>query len=565
MTTFTPTAQQQAALDLFATGASMAIQAGAGTGKTATLKLLAESAPTRQGQYLAFNKAIVEEAKAKFPATVAANTAHSLAYRAEGHKYGKRLRSSGRMKSDEIARRLFIDPIEVTLEMGRKRLAPGFLAGHVMRAVRNFCMSADPVLTADHFAYIDGIDMPTPDGRRTFANNNEVRLALVPAAQKAWVDLSSTQGQLPFQHDHYLKLWQLSEPRIGADYIMLDEAQDTNPVLLDVVWRQADHAQLVIVGDSQQTIYEWRGCEDALAEFAARGAQTTYLSQSFRFGPAVAEVANDLLGRIDAELRLTGLDSIPSEVRPLRGGVDCVLTRTNAAAMRVVLEEIAAGRRPHLVGGGSELVSFARAALDLMQGRRTTHPELACFDNWAEVQDYVDNDQQGDELRLLVKLMDEYGPRRILDALERMPREADADLVVSTAHKSKGREWDRVQLGSDFPDDELREVGVPELRLLYVAVTRARLVLDTSLVALLNRKPEERPSVALPSFYADDDETEGAAPAVSPGMIGADGAAPADKPCPYCGATGVRDAEGVLRYDENHLGCIATPRSSDQQ
>jgi MoxR-like ATPase len=42
-TTFAPTDEQQEALRLFATGKSLAIEAGAGAGKTSTLKLLAES------------------------------------------------------------------------------------------------------------------------------------------------------------------------------------------------------------------------------------------------------------------------------------------------------------------------------------------------------------------------------------------------------------------------------------------------------------------------------------------------------------------------------------------
>jgi superfamily I DNA/RNA helicase len=68
-----------------------------------------------------------------------------------------------------------------------------------------------------------------------------------------------------------------------------------------------------------------------------------------------------------------------------------------------------------------------------------------------------------------------------------VPRPAGADRVLSTAHKAKGLEWERVRLADDFPGlEELgaadRE-GVPlltpegrdqELHLLYVAATRAR-------------------------------------------------------------------------------------------
>ncbi|MCJ1114587.1 ATP-binding domain-containing protein, partial [Escherichia coli] len=54
----------------------------------------------------------------------------------------------------------------------------------------------------------------------------------------------------------------------------------------------------------------------------------------------------------------------------------------------------------------------------------------------------------------------------------------DADITVSTAHRSKGLEWPVVILDEDFaditdplmPEDERRD----ETNLLYVAVTRAR-------------------------------------------------------------------------------------------
>ena len=58
-------------------------------------------------------------------------------------------------------------------------------------------------------------------------------------------------------HDGYLKLWALGRPKLAADFVLLDEAQDSNPVMLDVLSRQA--AQVVYVGDRHQQIYQWRG------------------------------------------------------------------------------------------------------------------------------------------------------------------------------------------------------------------------------------------------------------------------------------------------------------------
>lgn len=472
----TPTAEQVAALALFGRGESMVIQAGAGTGKTSTLKLLAEST-TRHGQYLSFSRAIVDESAAKFPANVACNTAHSLAMRAIGKNYAKRMKAP-RQTWTQIARTLNVQPITVNVAgTGHRTLAATFLANRVTQAVAQFCHSADNEPTRRHFPYIEGIDLPDENGRRTFANNDEVVTALMPAVQRAWSDLNGTEGALRFGHDHYLKIWQLSGPKIAADFILFDEAQDANPVMAAIVAAQT-HAQIVYVGDSQQAIYEFTGAVNALE--AIDNDHRVFLTQSFRFGPAIAEVANDVLAKLAADLRLVGTATIPSTVG-LVDREDAVLCRTNAHAVETVLAFQEVGRRPFLVGGGKEIVAFAKAARDLQGAGHTAHPELACFDSWDAVVAYTE-DEGGDDLKLNVRLITKFGIETILSALDQMPAEGNADVVVSTAHKAKGREWDRVRIGSDFPTEE-DKLGPSELRLIYVAVTRAKLALDMAAIS----------------------------------------------------------------------------------
>ena len=53
----------------------------------------------------------------------------------------------------------------------------------------------------------------------------------------------------------------------------------------------------------------------------------------------------------------------------------------------------------------------------------------------------------------------------------------DRTLTVTGEHKSKGREWDVVQLGSDFPKPYTTDAE-EEKRLFYVALTRAKKVLN---------------------------------------------------------------------------------------
>jgi superfamily I DNA/RNA helicase len=485
---FVPTAEQTTALDLFGTGEDLVIQARAGAGKTSTLKLLADSTSAR-GQYLAFNRSIVQEAGEKMPRNVTASTVHSLAFRSYGHRYKHRLNSK-RMRSNDLARLLGLDPFVVTYGGQRKVLAAGFLAGHVMKAIERFCQSADEEPTERHVAYIDGIDLPNDDGTRTYENNDLVAEYLVGSIREAWQDLTQIDGSLPFGHHVYLKGWQLTSPQIPADFILLDEAQDVAPVMY-AIFEGQENSQLIAVGDDAQEIYAFTGAINAMGRMEAK--HRTVLSQSFRFGPAIADIANRVLDLLGSD-RLVGTDEIASTVGPL-AEPDCILTRTNAVAVENVLVAQRAGRRPHLMGGGYEVVSFARAARDLQGGRSTEHRDLACFSSWGEVQEYVDQDAQGEDLRLMVKLVDEFGVQTILDALDNMAPESAADVVISTAHKSKGREWRSVQLAGDFNrsdlDGNLRRPEPEELRLLYVAATRAQIDLDVDAVRMLSTVESE--------------------------------------------------------------------------
>lgn len=90
-----PTDEQTAAADAFQAGDHLALQAGAGTGKTSTLAFLAHHT-RRRGRYLAYNKAIAQDAAARFPSTVTCKTAHALAYAATGHHYARRLNAPRR-------------------------------------------------------------------------------------------------------------------------------------------------------------------------------------------------------------------------------------------------------------------------------------------------------------------------------------------------------------------------------------------------------------------------------------------------------------------------------------
>ncbi|MFI9006109.1 UvrD-helicase domain-containing protein [Actinosynnema sp. NPDC053489] len=461
----TPTPEQSAARDVFVTGRDLALVAGAGTGKTATLVQMAATT-RRRGLYVAFNKAIADEAGTRFGGNVRCRTAHSLAYQAVGSRYQERLRSQTRIPAWQTARRLGITR---DLSVGTHRIKVNHQARLVMGMIRRFCYSTDKHVMARHLEPVTGLDS---DGQEYLAR------ALLTYATLAWEDILSDRGTLRFEHDHYLKMWALTNPVLPGDFIMLDEAQDTNPVLEEIFLKQS--AQRVCVGDPAQQIYGWRDARDVMTGFPA---ETLRLTESFRFGPRIAEEANRWLRHAESPLRLTGRGLDNSRIGEV-SDPDVVLCRGNADAMQEVMAYLDQGVPVALTGGGDTIRRIASAAEELKAGKRTSHPELFLFTSWGEVQDYVENDKAGQDLKSIVKLVDKYGPEQVLRAVGSLSTEDDAEVVVSTAHKAKGREWATVRIGPGFEapstdDDGLpRGVNAAEARLIYVAVTRARLVLD---------------------------------------------------------------------------------------
>lgn len=464
---FDPTSEQQVALDAFSTGEDMVIEAGAGTGKTTTLRMLAESTD-REGLYIAYNRAIKEDAEKSFPDNVVCKTAHSLAYYPVVIKGGFQKRLNGpRVPSREVVRILGIPQGGYVIDA--ETSIPAWLVGsHVMQTVNRFCTSADATIKGHHVPKLPGIE-----DRAAYVN------FILPFAKFAWADITNKNGKLKFDHNHYLKMYALTNPKLSKySFILFDEAQDANPVIAQIVGAQ--NCQKVMVGDRCQAIYGWNGAVDAMSNFEAK--HRCLLSKSFRFGPAVAQAANEWLALLDSPLRLEGFEKIDSKVEAL-DEPDAILCRTNASVISYAMSALENGKRPAIVGGTEQIRKFANAASDLMIGEKTTHPELLAFRDWSEVQEYAQSDE-GSDLRVMVKLIDNYGVSAILEVCDASVDESKADVIISTAHKAKGREWDRVKISSDFnkKDDEEGTLSEPEMMLLYVSVTRARLVLDNTAI-----------------------------------------------------------------------------------
>lgn len=478
----TPTDEQQAAIDAFKTGENMVLEAGAGAGKTTTLKLLGLIAREsgKRGLYLSFNKAIADEAKRSFPDNVDCRTAHSLAYKPVMFQRGVNYQRRMKMK------KLSAEQLAVTLgstksfkvgpedELNRRSLA--YLA---MTTVDRFCRS-----DADQIEFYHTPKIP----EATEAQQLQIRAEVHRLALKAWALIIDPQGDFPWAKKgfgYYLKMFQLQKPVLNYDFILFDEAQDANPVMAAIVMSQS-HIQKVLVGDRNQAIYGWNGAVDAMSNFDVK--YRLPITQSFRFGQPIAAEGNKFLTALNANIngeafRIRGFDKVESTVETLETP-QAILCRTNGGVLENAMAYLEQGKKVAISRNlANDLKGFGFAALALMKGEPTEHPELGVFANWQEVVEFAGTDE-GKDIAMLVKLIQAHGPCKLIEVANASEQdESNADVALYTAHTAKGREWDTVRISGDFiptPNKETGEINITEadLMLAYVAVTRAKKTLD---------------------------------------------------------------------------------------
>ncbi len=474
----TPTDEQLQALDMALVGNSFKIVAYAGAGKTSTLRLISENRQGR-GLYLAFNKAIATEAQSKFPPNVRCQTFHSLAFRHVSRDITAKV-SLPKMTPVKLAESLNLSAVELIRTVDGKKqpyVLNKFKLGMMINdSLVNFCKTNAAHPAPRHIVTPDYLDE---------AQTTMLQQMLFPALELRWQQAIDPRHPDGIGHDVYLKLWTLSNPKIAADFVLFDEAQDADPLMMGVLMNQP--CQTIYVGDAHQQIYEWRGAVNAMKRLPL---EQTLLTQSFRFGQAVADVANVLLNALQETIPLRGNPDVASQIhyQPNFEKKDAYLCRTNASAISLLLKGQKLGHKVALQADSQRIIRFCQAAQNLQAGKSAFGvPELAYFNTWQEVQEFAES-HGGGEIKTWVKLIDEYDTTTISGAIQNLNHINHADYIITTAHKAKGLEWNRVQLSDDFLYDVNSlsvKISPEELRLLYVACTRGKQALDVHHIANL--------------------------------------------------------------------------------
>ena len=500
------------------------INAVAGSGKTTTLVEYAKARPrSARILYLAFNKSVKLEATKRFEknglSNVKVETAHSLAFRNIVFKYRYTVRPQG-YKSHEIVELLKV-------RGGGERHAEYIIANHIAKLIACFCNSDKQKV--QEINYGETISDPKA---KAFVNTfyhyilKQARILLD----------KMDKGEIEITHDFYLKKFQLSQPDLPYDYILFDEGQDASPAMLDVFLRQ--QATKVIVGDTHQQIYSWRYAVNSLEKTDFR---TFHLSTSFRFSQPVANLAMEVL-KCKKHFGPLELVPISGKGENNSAGTKAILARTNLGLLLKAIEYVTEKKSVKHIYFEGNINSYTYAedgaslydVLNLYNGKRHMIKDrlIKEMKDLGDLETYIGKTEDA-QLGMMLEIVNEYGNKipGIIRSIKEKHVEGDekekAELIFSTVHRSKGMEYDVVELVNDFTTEEKllklkadkeknisREKLNEEVNLLYVALTRTKNLLYIPEDLMPADFPEASPIVVLkdePGNYDEpdlDDEDE---------------------------------------------------------
>lgn len=452
MSDFKPTEEQE--IIVASKAGRLKVKAFAGATKTTTCDLYARARPNKNITYVAFNKSTAKEAEARFPKHVKCTTTHALAFGRTGRAYQHKL---GNPRANSIAQGMNIQFMQ---------------AGKALEVINNYITSADEKISAQHLPS----DVKDLNAGR-----------LIDTANRIWLNMQDTQNtEVLMPHDGYLKLFQLSKPKMSqTDIIILDEAQDTNPVTLDIVLSQS--CGIVAVGDSHQSIYQFRNAVDALGKFNAD--EELRLTQSFRFGSGVANLATHLLKVWkDEKSSIIGMGKHETKFGVNMSAPHARIARTNGGIFDSAVEVYKQGFPYGFLGGveGYRMDGILNAYL-LFANRQYEIKDkyIRDFGEFQALREYAES-MEDYELKHLVKCVDNYGHSipALIDGIKAnaIPTLTGKEIVFTTAHKSKGAEFNSVYLIDDFPPlmtsvdakGKIEQPSEEDINITYVAMTRAK-------------------------------------------------------------------------------------------
>jgi DNA helicase-2/ATP-dependent DNA helicase PcrA len=502
--TFVPSPQQQDVFDAIQHGRrSLRIDAVAGAGKTTTI-IEAVKLMTGSVAFTAYNKKIAQEIEERLKANgagpnVKAGTFHSFGFNALRRAFPKTKLDD--KKLFKLCDRLGVP--ELLQEFVRKAVS---LAKQ--RAIGILCSYDDHRAWFDLVAHFELEEALVTDGiAPTVPTATLIHEGLQWAQQVLKISIEQDPELIDFDDMiyaplvHDVKMW-------GNDWVLVDEAQDTNPARRALAKKMLKPGgRLVAVGDPRQAIYGFTGADaDALdlieEEFSCLRLPLTV---TYRCPKAVVAHAQNWVDHIEAHACAPEGEVCTVDEAAFWAGTwstsgtasitphDVILCRNTKPLVELAYKFIRRNVAVHVEGKdiGMGLLALTRKwrvnTVNGLRDRLTTYlakeqERLLAAGQETKAAALAD---RVETLFVIAEQLPDNGmvtelQQKINALFQDTPEGTRAQtLTLSTVHKAKGREWDRVFLWGRnryMPSPYARQEWQQEQEdnLIYVAVTRAK-------------------------------------------------------------------------------------------
>ena len=300
--------------------------------------------------------------------------------------------------------------------------------------------------------------------------------------------------------------------KIGKTVLVIDEAQDMDAdeyALVGALMRQNEEMRVIAVGDDDQNIYQFRGSDSKhMQSFISDFQAVKYeMTDNYRSCRDIVQFSDRFIRRLDKRMKKQGCTAISQEdglvfltkhnsgnlytpiINQLKHngikGTVCVMTNTNDEAVQMAGLLLKEGFRTKLIqsGGSFRLADLAEIRYFMKQIDKRTSTPIISDVAWGEakektlltytqsnLQEYLQSFFHAFESTNKVKYRSDLGDFVFESNIEDFCFADKKTVLVSTIHKTKGREFDTVYMMLARNEDETAE----NIRKLYVGMTRAR-------------------------------------------------------------------------------------------
>ena len=300
--------------------------------------------------------------------------------------------------------------------------------------------------------------------------------------------------------------------KIGKTVLVIDEAQDMGAeeyTLVKALMTNNEEMRVIAVGDDDQNIYEFRGSDSGYMYRLAQESGSTFveMTENYRSARQPVDFANGFLKNIHKRIKSTPIISMRKEkgwVEVIRHqseymyqplvenllqhrdkGTSCVLTQTNEEAVILMALLQKHGINSKLIQSmdGLRFWNMAEMRYFLRYINKRIKTPLITEELWEEAKHntfstydrslslmYVKRCVEQFEQTNKTKYFSDFKEFLFESSVEDFCDVSGADVVVSTIHKAKGREFDDVYML--ISDNYVKDAHL--MRRYYVGITRAK-------------------------------------------------------------------------------------------